>query len=324
MYSIPDLSALFEKTLKEQKIKDFPGQLYAPIKYTLGLGGKRIRPILVLMGCNLYNDDIICAMPQAIAIEFFHNFTLIHDDIMDNAPVRRGEPTVYKKWNGNTAILSGDTLFAMAYQYAQKTQADILGDVLSVFSQTAVEVCEGQQLDLDFEVRDDVAVGEYLEMIRLKTGVLLAASLKIGAIIGRAPKNDIESLYKMGEAIGMGFQLEDDFLDTFGDEKIFGKKTGGDIVSNKKTYLYLRALEKADAATKAKLRDIYSGKVMDETEKINTVRNIFKQLKVDEDSKLLIDKYFDEGIGYLNKIDISEDKKAVLTSLAKSMVKRNR
>ncbi len=324
MYSIPDLSALFEKTLKEQKIKDFPGQLYAPIKYTLGLGGKRIRPILVLMGCNLYNDDITCAIPQAIAIEFFHNFTLIHDDIMDNAPVRRGEPTVYKKWNGNTAILSGDTLFAMAYQYAQKTQADILGDVLSVFSQTAVEVCEGQQLDLDFEVRDDVAVGEYLEMIRLKTGVLLAASLKIGAIIGRAPKKDIENLYKMGEAIGMGFQLEDDFLDTFGDEKIFGKKTGGDIVSNKKTYLYLRALEKSDAATKAKLKDIYSGKVMGEAEKINTVIDIFKQLKVDEDSKLLIDKYFDEGIGYLNMIDISEDKKAVLTSLAKSMVKRNR
>jgi geranylgeranyl diphosphate synthase type II len=324
MQSIPELLTKFEKALYEQQIKDFPRQLYAPIKYTLELGGKRIRPILVLMGCNLFNDDISAAMPQAIAIEFFHNFTLIHDDIMDDAPVRRGKPTVYKKWNGNTAILSGDTLFAMAYQYAQKADPDILGDVLSVFSQTAVEVCEGQQLDLDFEERNDVTVNEYLEMIRLKTGVLLAASLKIGAIIGRGPKEDVENLYKMGEAIGMGFQLEDDYLDTFGDEKVFGKKTGGDIVTNKKTYLYLRALEKADKATKQKLIDIYSNRTANAAEKIDTVKDIFRQLNVDEDSKLLIDEYFNEGIDYLNKISISEDKKAILTSVAKSMVKRNK
>jgi geranylgeranyl diphosphate synthase type II len=323
MQSIPELLTKFEKALYEQQIKDFPRQLYAPIKYTLELGGKRIRPILVLMGCNLFNDDISAAMPQAIAIEFFHNFTLIHDDIMDDAPVRRGKPTVYKKWNGNTAILSGDTLFAMAYQYAQKADPDILGDVLSVFSQTAVEVCEGQQLDLDFEERNDVTVNEYLEMIRLKTGVLLAASLKIGAIIGRGPKEDVENLYKMGEAIGMGFQLEDDYLDTFGDEKVFGKKTGGDIVTNKKTYLYLRALEKADKATKQKLIDIYSNRTANAAEKIDTVKDIFRQLNVDEDSKLLIDEYFNEGIDYLNKISISEDKKAILTSVARSMVKRN-
>ena len=324
MQSIPELLTKFEKALYEQQIKDFPEQLYAPIKYTLELGGKRIRPILVLMGCNLFNDDISAAMPQAIAIEFFHNFTLIHDDIMDDAPVRRGKPTVYKKWNGNTAILSGDTLFAMAYQYAQKADPDILGDVLSVFSQTAVEVCEGQQLDLDFEERNDVTVNEYLEMIRLKTGVLLAASLKIGAIIGRGPKEDVENLYKMGEAIGMGFQLEDDYLDTFGDEKVFGKKTGGDIVTNKKTYLYLRALEKADKATKQKLIDIYSNRTANAAEKIDTVKDIFRQLNVDEDSKLLIDEYFNEGIDYLNKISISEDKKAILTSVARSMVKRNK
>jgi geranylgeranyl diphosphate synthase type II len=324
MQSIPELLTKFEKALYEQQIKDFPRQLYAPIKYTLELGGKRIRPILVLMGCNLFNDDISAAMPQAIAIEFFHNFTLIHDDIMDDAPVRRGKPTVYKKWNGNTAILSGDTLFAMAYQYAQKADPDILGDVLSVFSQTAVEVCEGQQLDLDFEERNDVTVNEYLEMIRLKTGVLLAASLKIGAIIGRGPKEDVENLYKMGEAIGMGFQLEDDYLDTFGDEKVFGKKTGGDIVTNKKTYLYLRALEKADKATKQKLIDIYSNRTANAAEKIDTVKDIFRQLNVDEDSKLLIDEYFNEGIDYLNKISISEDKKAILTSVARSMVKRNK
>jgi geranylgeranyl diphosphate synthase type II len=324
MQSIPELLTKFEKALYEQQIKDFPRQLYAPIKYTLELGGKRIRPILVLMGCNLFIDDISAAMPQAIAIEFFHNFTLIHDDIMDDAPVRRGKPTVYKKWNGNTAILSGDTLFAMAYQYAQKADPDILGDVLSVFSQTAVEVCEGQQLDLDFEERNDVTVNEYLEMIRLKTGVLLAASLKIGAIIGRGPKEDVENLYKMGEAIGMGFQLEDDYLDTFGDEKVFGKKTGGDIVTNKKTYLYLRALEKADKATKQKLIDIYSNRTANAAEKIDTVKDIFRQLNVDEDSKLLIDEYFNEGIDYLNKISISEDKKAILTSVARSMVKRNK
>ena len=324
MQSISDLSALFENTLKEQDIKGFPEQLYAPIKYTLGLGGKRIRPILVLIGCNLYNDDISCAIPQAIAIEFFHNFTLIHDDIMDNAPVRRGQPTVYKKWNGNTAILSGDTLFAMAYQYAQKADPDILGDVLSVFSQTAVEVCEGQQLDLDFEERNDVTVDEYLEMIRLKTGVLLAASLKIGAIIGKGPKEDIENLYKLGEAIGLGFQLEDDYLDTFGDETVFGKKTGGDIITNKKTFLYLRSLEKADPETKEKLIKIYSEPHTDEQAKIETVKQIFQQLGVNTDSKKLIDKYFIEGINYLNKVNISKEKKDILVTLAKSMVKRNK
>ena len=324
MHSISDLSLLFEKALKEQEIKDFPEQLYAPIKYTLELGGKRIRPILVLLGCNLYNDRIQCAMPQAIAIEFFHNFTLIHDDIMDDAPVRRGKPTVYKKWNSNTAILSGDTLFAMAYQYAQKTEPEILGDVLSVFSQTAVEVCEGQQLDLDFEKRNDVTVDEYLEMIRLKTGVLLAASLKIGAIIGKAPIGDIHNLYKLGEAIGMGFQLEDDYLDTFGDEKIFGKKTGNDIITNKKTFLYLKALEKADKKKKKKLLAIYSEPFPDEKQKIETVKEIFQKLEVDKDSKALIDNYFNEGVTYLNQINISKDKKTILVSLAKSMVKRNK
>ena len=324
MHSISELSNLFEKTIKEQKIKKFPKQLYEPIEYTLRLGGKRIRPILTLLACNLYKEECMAAMPQAIAIEFFHNFTLIHDDIMDDAPVRRGKPTVYKKWNGNTAILSGDTLFAMAYQYAQKTETDILGEVLSVFSQTAVEVCEGQQLDLDFEERNDVTVEEYLEMIRLKTGVLLAASLKIGAIIGRAPKEDITNLYKLGEAIGLGFQLEDDYLDTFGDEKIFGKKTGGDILTNKKTFLYLKSLEKADPKTRGNLIKIYSEPYADEKIKIDTVKNIFLKLEVDKDSKALIDNYFNEGIKYLNKIDLSNDKKSILISLAKSMVKRNK
>ncbi len=324
MHSIPELLEIFKNTLDEQQIKDFPKQLYEPIKYTLELSGKRVRPILTLLACNLYCENCQKAMPQAIAIEFFHNFTLIHDDIMDNAPVRRGKTTVHKKWNKNTAILSGDALFAMAYQYAQKADKEILGDVLSIFSQTAIEVCEGQQLDMDFEHRNDVSVEEYIEMIRLKTAVLFAASLKLGSIIGDAPKEDTENLYRFGLAIGLGFQLEDDLLDTFGDEKVFGKKTGGDIVSNKKTFLYLTALEKADSKTKAELINIYTTPHPDHQQKIKQVKSIFKELGVDQETKNRINNYYDNSMKYLNKLHINAEKKEIIKDLAKGMINRRK
>jgi geranylgeranyl diphosphate synthase type II len=324
MYSQKELSKYFEQKLKQEKFEGSPSQLYDPIQYMIDLGGKRLRPILTLMACGMFDDNIKKALPQAFAIELFHNFTLIHDDIMDNAPVRRGKTTVYKKWDSNTAILSGDTLFAMAYLYAQKADMDILSNVLSVFSKTAIEVCEGQQFDLEFERKEVVSVKEYIEMIRLKTGVLFAASLKIGAIIGRAPKDDIELLYRFGETIGLGFQLQDDYLDTFGNEKVFGKKTGGDIVTNKKTYLYLKALEKADATTKKQLLKLYSKTGNDENKKITTVKSIFKNLGVDKDTTDLINGYFKDSTIILDKLGVSDDKKLELLKIAENMIKRNK
>jgi len=324
MYSQKELSAYFEEKLKQESFKGYPEQLYDPIQYMIDLGGKRLRPVLTLMGYGLFKDDFEKALPQAIAIELFHNFTLIHDDIMDNAPVRRGKTTVYKKWDSNTAILSGDTLFAMAYQYAQKAPKEILGDVLSVFSQTAIEVCEGQQMDLEFEKDNKVSVDEYIEMIRLKTGVLFAASLKIGSIIANAPKEDSDLLYKFGEAIGLGFQLQDDFLDTFGDEEVFGKKTGGDIVTNKKTYLYLKALEKADEKTKEKLTQLYRTQDLNDIEKITTVKNIFKNLGVDKDTNELIKKYFEESMLFIDRLNAEENKKQELRKIAENMIKREK
>ncbi len=322
MYSQSELSQYFEKELAKQHFGGFPSQLYEPIEYTLKLGGKRIRPVLTLMGCCLFDNDIGKALPQAIAIELFHNFTLIHDDIMDNAPVRRGKKTVFKKWNQNTAILSGDTLFAKAYQYAQMADKEILGEVLGVFSQTAIEVCEGQQLDLEFENRNDVTVDEYIEMIRLKTGVLFASSLKIGSFMGHASKADTENLYNFGIAIGLGFQLEDDLLDTYGDVEVFGKKTGGDIVTNKKTYLYLKALEKADDKIRNELIRLYTEPQQDEAQKIKTVKQYFSELEVDKDTEVLIDKYFNDSMEYLNRVNIDQKKKNELKKVAERMVNR--
>ncbi len=322
MYSQKEFLQYFEEELAKQHFGGTPAQLYEPIHYSLSLYGKRLRPVLTLMACSLFDDDFKKALPQAIAIELFHNFTLIHDDIMDNAPVRRGKKTVFKKWDQNTAILSGDTLFAKAYQYAQMADKEILGDVLSVFSQTAIEVCEGQQFDLEFENRNDVSVEEYLEMIRLKTGVLFASSLKIGSFIGNAPKEDTENLYNFGIAIGLGFQLEDDLLDTYGDVAVFGKKTGGDIVTNKKTYLYLKALEKADDKTRQELIRLYNEPLQDEEQKINTVKGFFSELGVEKDTSLLIDEYFNESMHYLDKVNADEDKKNELRTIAKRMIHR--
>lgn len=316
--------SFFEQGLRKLDFESRPNELYAPIKYILSHTGKRIRPVLTLMACDLFCQNMEKALPQSIAIELFHNFTLIHDDIMDDAPIRRGKETVYKKWNTNIAILSGDTLFALAYQFAQQADKEILGDILTIFNKTAIEVCEGQQFDMNYETQNNVRVEEYIEMIKLKTGVLFGASLKIGALIGGASEEDASKLYKFGLDIGLGFQLKDDLLDTFGDENIFGKKTGGDIITNKKTYLYLYAMEVADASIRSELFNLYNSTTIDPDEKIKTVKQLFLDLKVDKATNLEIDKYFERGMKYLDEVNVTEDKKSMLRDVARKMVDRER
>jgi geranylgeranyl diphosphate synthase type II len=324
MRGYDELFRFFEENLVEQKFSHQPIELYGPITYTLKLGGKRIRPVLTLMSCEMYGGKASDALPQAIAIELFHNFTLIHDDIMDNAPLRRGKKSVFKKWNPNIAILSGDTLFALAYQYAQQANRNILPEILSVFNNTAIEVCEGQQYDLNYEKMNKVSVDEYIEMIRLKTAVLFGASLKIGALIGGATTEDSENLYDFGLNVGLGFQLKDDLLDTFGDEELFGKKTGGDILTNKKTFLYLTALERANKKEKTKLFDLYNSNPENERKKIQEVIDIFTHLKVFEAANMEIDKYWDNGLQSLDKVNISEENKEKLLYVAHKMIDRQK
>lgn len=324
MKGYKELVSYFETSLKGQAFDNKPSELYAPIQYTLGLGGKRIRPVFTLMACELFGGQIEQALPQAIAIELFHNFTLIHDDIMDNAPLRRGKLTVYKKWNNNIAILSGDTLFALAYQYVQKADSSILPITLNVFNKTAIEVCEGQQFDLNFEEKNDLSVEQYIEMIKLKTAVLFGASLKIGALIGGANSEDAENIYNFGLNIGLGFQLQDDLLDTFGDQNIFGKLTGLDIIANKKTFLYLKAIEKADEKTKQQLIYYYNDKACCDEEKLKEVKAIFARLEVDQLTNNKIDEYYRIGQESLAKVNLADEKKAQLLDLAYKLIERDK
>jgi len=249
MYTFIQIQQIVEKYLKEIELKTEPRELYEPVKYILEIGGKRIRPSLVLAAYNLFKNDVETAINPALALEVFHNFTLLHDDIMDKADLRRNQQTVHKKWNENVAILSGDTMSIKAYELLSKIPAEFLSEVLQAFNKTALQVCEGQQLDMNFESRLDVSVEEYLEMIRLKTSVLIAVSLKIGAIMAGALRNDVHKLYDFGLNLGLAFQLQDDYLDAYGDVQAFGKKIGGDIVANKKTFLLIKALETSDKET---------------------------------------------------------------------------
>lgn len=324
MRGYDQLFPFFEEHLSKQKFEQHPSELYAPINYTLQFGGKRIRPVLTLMSCEMFDVDASIALPQAIAIELFHNFTLIHDDIMDNAPIRRGKKSVFKKWNSNIAILSGDTLFALAYQFAQQANEKILPNILSVFNKTAIEVCEGQQYDLNYESIIDVSVDEYIEMIRLKTAVLFGASLKIGAIIGGASEKDAKNLYSFGQNIGLGFQLKDDLLDTYGDESVFGKKTGIDILTNKKTFLYLKALEGANKQDKKELLDLYNSNPECPKTKVKKVVDIFTRLKVFNATENEIDKYFEAAMYSLDQIDVDEEKKDYFREVAHRMIDREK
>jgi len=322
MHSIESLQNKLIKAFSANLAYGKPAELYDPIKYTMELGGKRMRPLLVLLGCDMFGGDIEQAMDAAIGIELFHNFTLLHDDIMDQAPLRRGKETVYKRWDANRAILSGDTMFAIANRYLLRTPAKCQANVLDIFNQTAIEVCEGQQLDMNFETSESVHLSDYLEMIRLKTAVLLAASLKIGAMIGGASDKAAQNLYDFGISIGIAFQLTDDLLDAYGDEATFGKMSGGDIVANKKTYLYLVALERAENKQRSDLLKLFAETNVNPEVKINEVKRIFNSLGVPEVTRQTIRKHYEQAMMLLQGIGLPEQETSVLRDYAISLMQR--
>ncbi len=323
MHSISFLQESFNKALEDEKINNKPPELYDPIKYILSIGGKRIRPTMLLMACDLFGGDFREAMPAALAIEMFHNFTLVHDDIMDKAPLRRGKETVYKKWNTNIAILTGDTMMPLAYDFILHINDSKLKDVLKVFNQTAKEVCEGQQFDLNFETSVNVTIPQYLEMIRLKTSVLIGGSLKIGGIIAGTSQKNLDNMYLFGINIGLAFQLKDDLLDVYGNEEVFGKQNSGDIVANKKTFLYLKAFELARGNDSKILKHYFGKESNDNLEKIKAVRKIYDKLKIYQHTESLIDFYYEKAMKCLESIDVDREAKQELRSVAKGLVHRD-
>ncbi len=322
MYTFDFLLNKIQTKLSEEKLDFAPDEIYKPILYTLSLGGKRLRPVLALMACDLFGGNIEDAIYPAIGIEVFHNFTLLHDDIMDKAPIRRGKPSVYKKWDTNIAILSGDTMFALAYKYICKAKVDNLREILEIFNKSAIEVCEGQQFDLNYETQKDVSIADYTKMIMLKTAVLIGASLKTGASIAKAPKEEAEKIYDFGINLGIAFQLRDDILDIFGDESEFGKKTGGDIITNKKTFLYLKSFELAEGETLLSITKYFNDKSIDDTTKVKTVKEIYNKLKVRELAEEEITKYSQKAFYHLDNINIEDNKKLELRSLAEKLMVR--
>jgi len=299
-----------------------PDNLYEPIRYTLTLGGKRMRPLLTVMGAGLFTDEPSPSLPAAIGIELFHNFTLLHDDIMDNAPLRRGKATVFAKWNSNIAILSGDALYTEAFRQVAKSPAIVLPQVLDIFTQTALEVCEGQQMDMDFESRSDVSLDEYIRMIELKTAVLLAGAMEIGALCGGAGKTEAHKLYEFGRRVGIAFQLQDDILDVYGDPDKFGKQVGGDIVSNKKTYLLLTAMKRANGYHKENLLNWLQSEVNDAEAKVNSVKEIYDAFEVRKAAEAEMYNQFSLGIQALESINADRKKIAAIKAIAESLMVR--
>lgn len=322
MLSFKEIQEKIEREIGQLEFDCPPKSLYEPITYILSLGGKRIRPALVLMAYNLYREDVEKAIRPAIGLEVFHNFTLLHDDLMDQADKRRSKPTVHKVWNANTAILSGDAMLIAAYQLIGETAPEHLKEVLDLFTRTALEICGGQQYDMEFESRMDVSEEEYLEMIRLKTAVLLACSLKTGAILGGASREDAENLYRFGINIGLAFQLQDDLLDVYGDTKTFGKNIGGDILCNKKTFLLINALRRAEGEQKVQLEHWIARKDFDAAEKIAAVTNIYNVLGLKELSEAKMQTYYAEGMKNLAALSVSEERLAVLKEVTSRLMFR--
>jgi geranylgeranyl diphosphate synthase type II len=322
MHSINNYQEFVLDYLNSQSKTKEPKNLYEPIHYILELGGKRMRPVLTLLSAEVFDADYKKALPAALAVEVFHNFSLIHDDIMDDAPLRRGKITVHEKWNINTGILSGDAMLILAYQYFEQYQPKIFRKLAKLFSRTALEVCEGQQYDVDFETRDDVTIREYLKMIKNKTAVLVAAAMKMGAIVAETSKENANFIYDFGLNLGLAFQLQDDYLDAFGDPKTFGKQVGGDIIENKKTYLYLKALEFASADEKHQLQHLFSIHPDDNTDKINTVKEIFNTTGASYATQKAIKKYTSKAFKTLKQIDISVEKKEILKVFGKNLMSR--
>lgn len=321
MHTIDQYRDFFVAYLKKQTLRKDPIGLYGPVDYIIGLGGKRMRPILTLMGAEVFDTTFDQALPAALAIEMFHNFSLVHDDIMDDAPLRRGNETVHEKWNLNTAILSGDAMLILAYQYFEQYEPAIFRDLAKLFSKTALEVCEGQQWDVDFETRNDVTIPEYLKMIENKTAVLVGAALQMGAIIARTSEENKRLIYDFGCNLGIAFQLQDDYLDAFGDPMTFGKQVGGDIIENKKTYLYLKAL--TSDTRKAELQQLYSISPEDNSDKITTVKAIFNESGASDETQKAIRDYTFRAFETLKKMNISDDKKAILRTFGENLMNRS-
>jgi geranylgeranyl diphosphate synthase type II len=303
---------LINKEIDILPLQGAPEELYEPIRYIMRLGGKRLRPLLAILAYSLYRDNPESIVKQAVAVELFHNFTLMHDDIMDQAPLRRGKPTVHNKWNNNIAILSGDVMLVKVYELLLETPSELLKDIMGSFNKCASEVCEGQQFDMNFQDRKVVTEEEYLEMITLKTAVLLGYSLEMGAVLGGADRKSCQQLYNFGKNIGLAFQLKDDLLDVYADKAKFGKQVGGDIIANKKTFLLIMALEKASKEEKNDLEDWLSNADFDEQEKVHAVKNIYDNLNIREITERKIADYFNLGLENLSQVNIEAEKKNTL------------
>lgn len=308
--------------LKEKIQVVEPKNLYNPIEYILDLGGKRLRPILVLMGTTAFGGKYKNSLDAALAVEVFHNFTLLHDDIMDDAPLRRSKDTVHEKWDVNTAILSGDAMLILAYKLLESYEGDVYKKLMNLFNTTSLEVCEGQQYDMDFETRDNVSVDEYIKMIGLKTSVLVAAALKMGAIIANASEEDAQKIYDFGLNLGIAFQLQDDYLDAYGDAATFGKQVGGDIMENKKTFLYIQALKNASPEIKKELLTWYENTLVDYSEKVSRVKDIFKEVGSDQLTRVAIQNYTDKAFSILDTLSISQANSLVLKEFGKNLMTR--
>jgi len=322
MRKLRELQELINDAVRVIPLPDHPAELYEPITYILSLGGKRMRPALLLMACDLFGGDVEAAIQPALAIEVFHNFTLMHDDIMDNAPLRRGSVTVHEKWNKNVGILSGDVMLVEGYKLMMQVEERLLRPILNIFNETAVGVCEGQQLDMDFEQRDNVNNEEYLNMIRLKTAVVLGGALKIGALIGGAEAKDADFLYSFGENLGIAFQLQDDILDVYGDPDKFGKQVGGDIISNKKTYLLIKALELANKEQLKNLDNWINLKTFDNAEKVEAVTALYDSLRVRQFAETAMQAYTEKAFTALDGINLPAEHKQYLRDFADGLLVR--
>ena len=322
MHAINQYQDFFISYLKAQSISREPKNLYDPIIYILDLGGKRIRPVLTLMAAEVFDANYEKALPAAMAVEVFHNFSLVHDDIMDEAPLRRGEVTVHEKWDLNTGILSGDAMLILAYQYFEQYEAPVFMELAKLFSKTALEVCEGQQWDVDFETRDDVTIAEYLKMIEYKTAVLVAAAMKMGALVAGTTIENACLIYEFGLYLGLAFQLQDDYLDAFGNPETFGKQVGGDIIENKKTYLYLKAMEFSSNDVSNKLRTLFATHPTDSTAKIEIVKEIFNTSGASKATQQAMQDFTFKAFETLDRMDISKEKKEILKAFGENLMGR--
>ena len=323
MLTIEKYQEAFVNYLNDFTTPKEPTSLYEPIQYILELGGKRLRPVLTLMTAEIFNAEYKNALDAALAIEVFHNFSLIHDDIMDDAPLRRGQKTVHEKWNLNTGILSGDAMLILAYQLFENYDGDTFKALAKQFSKTAIEVCEGQQYDIDFETRNDVTIPEYLKMIEYKTAVLVGAAMKMGAIVANASREDQNKIYEFGKNLGIAFQLQDDYLDAFGNPETFGKQVGGDIIENKKTYLFLKALELSDSINKVELLQFYNDNSIHAENKVAKVKQLFDESGASLATKQIIEKYTHKAFDVLDALSISSDKKQILQHFGTTLMNRN-